>query len=71
MTAGDDIRSDAVPTEVERRTVPRRLVVLLPVTLFAILAGLLAWGLTRNATDIPSALIGKAVPEFSLPPVQG
>ncbi|SJM33677.1 DsbE family thiol:disulfide interchange protein [Mesorhizobium delmotii] len=71
MTAGDDIRADADPTEVERRMVPRRLVFLLPVTLFAVLAGLLAWGLTRNATDIPSALIGKAVPEFSLPPVQG
>jgi cytochrome c biogenesis protein CcmG/thiol:disulfide interchange protein DsbE len=71
MTAGDDIRADAGPTEVARRMVPRRLVVLLPVTLFAVLAGLLAWGLTRNATEIPSALIGKAVPAFSLPPVQG
>lgn len=66
MTAGD-----AGPTEVEQRMAPRRLVVLLPVTLFAVLAGLLAWGLTRNAADIPSALIGKAVPEFSLPPVKG
>jgi cytochrome c biogenesis protein CcmG, thiol:disulfide interchange protein DsbE len=71
MTAGDDIRADTGPTEVEQRMVPRRLVVLLPVVLFAVLAGLLAWGLSRNATDIPSALIGKAVPEFSLPPVQG
>jgi cytochrome c biogenesis protein CcmG/thiol:disulfide interchange protein DsbE len=71
MTAGDDIRADAGPTTVGRRMVPRRLVVLLPVTLFAVLAGLLAWGLTRNATNIPSALIGKAVPEFSLPPVKG
>lgn len=71
MTAGDDIRADAGPTEVGRRMAPGRLVVLLPVTLFAVLAGLLAWGLTRNATEIPSALIGKAVPAFSLPPVQG
>lgn len=71
MTAGDHIRADAGPTAAGRRMVPRRLVVLLPVTLFAVLAGLLAWGLSRNATDIPSALIGKAVPEFSLPPVQG
>jgi cytochrome c biogenesis protein CcmG/thiol:disulfide interchange protein DsbE len=31
----------------------------------------LAIGLTRNAHDIPSALIGKPVPEFSLPPVKG
>ena len=28
-------------------------------------------GLTRNPQEIPSALIGKPVPEFSLPPVQG
>lgn len=51
MTAGDDIRADAGPTEVAGRMVPRRLVVLLPVTLFAVLAGLLAWGLTRNVTE--------------------
>jgi cytochrome c biogenesis protein CcmG/thiol:disulfide interchange protein DsbE len=31
----------------------------------------LGWGLSRNARIIPSALIGKAVPEFSLPAVQG
>jgi cytochrome c biogenesis protein CcmG/thiol:disulfide interchange protein DsbE len=71
MTAGDDIRAAAGPPAVGRRMATRRLVVLLPVTLFAVLAGLLAWGLTRNATEIPSALIGKTVPEFSLPSVQG
>jgi cytochrome c biogenesis protein CcmG/thiol:disulfide interchange protein DsbE len=37
-----------------------------------VLLGLvLAFGLTRNARDIPSALIGKPVPEFSLPAVKG
>ncbi|SMH26157.1 DsbE family thiol:disulfide interchange protein [Mesorhizobium australicum] len=70
MTTGGKIQADVEPTAVNR-VVGRRLVVLLPVTFFAVLAGLLGWGLTRNAADIPSALIGKAVPEFSLPPVKG
>ncbi len=48
----------------------RRTVMLLPVGIFAGLAVMLGWGLSRNAQVIPSALIGKQVPEFSLPPVQ-
>jgi len=67
MTAGNDIRADAGPTTVGRRMVPRRLAVLLPLTLFVVLAVLLASGLSRNASEIPSVLIGEAVPEFSLP----
>jgi cytochrome c biogenesis protein CcmG/thiol:disulfide interchange protein DsbE len=43
----------------------------LPVGVFAALAVILGWGLSRDAKTIPSALIGKEVPEFSLPPVQG
>jgi cytochrome c biogenesis protein CcmG/thiol:disulfide interchange protein DsbE len=35
------------------------------------LAIVLAWGLTRHARDIPSALIGRPVPDFTLPPVKG
>jgi cytochrome c biogenesis protein CcmG/thiol:disulfide interchange protein DsbE len=35
------------------------------------LAVALAWGLTRNPRELPSALIGKPVPDFALPPVQG
>ncbi|MGD9724791.1 MAG: DsbE family thiol:disulfide interchange protein [Alphaproteobacteria bacterium] len=31
----------------------------------------LAWGLTRRPGERPSALIGKLVPAFDLPPVQG
>ena len=30
-----------------------------------------AWGLTRDPRKIPSTLIGKSVPQFSLPPVKG
>ncbi len=49
----------------------RRVLVMLPAGVFAGLAVVLGWGLARNAQIIPSALIGKEVPEFSLPPVQG
>jgi cytochrome c biogenesis protein CcmG/thiol:disulfide interchange protein DsbE len=55
----------------ETRKSRKRLVFLLPVTLFIALAVALAWGLTRNPGELPSVLIGKPVPEFALPPVQG
>ena len=44
---------------------------LAPVALFLGLAVLFTFGLTRNAREIPSVLIGKPVPEFTLPPVEG
>ncbi|MFQ5784937.1 MAG: DsbE family thiol:disulfide interchange protein [Alphaproteobacteria bacterium] len=52
---------------------PVRLLWLLPVLAFAAIAGLLLWGLDpgRDPSEIPSVLIGKPVPEFDLPPVQG
>ena len=49
----------------------RRALVLVPLGVFAGLAVILGWGLGRNARVIPSVLIGKPVPEFNLPPVQG
>jgi cytochrome c biogenesis protein CcmG/thiol:disulfide interchange protein DsbE len=49
----------------------RRIVFLGPLTAFVGLAILLAWGMTRDPSTIPSALIGKVVPEFRLPPVKG
>ncbi len=58
------------PSE-ETRKSRKRLVFLLPVTLFIALAVALAWGLTRDPGELPSVLIGKSVPEFALPPVQG
>ncbi|MDN5863201.1 MAG: DsbE family thiol:disulfide interchange protein [Salinisphaera sp.] len=47
----------------------RRLRFLLPVVVLAALIGLLAFGLTRNPHILPSALIGKPAPQFSLPKV--
>jgi cytochrome c biogenesis protein CcmG/thiol:disulfide interchange protein DsbE len=49
----------------------RRLLVAAPITGFALLAGLFAVGLNRDPNRLPSALIGKTVPEFDLPPVKG
>lgn len=42
-----------------------------PLLLFAALSALLAAGLNLNPREIPSPLIGRPVPPFSLPPVQG
>ena len=43
----------------------------LPVVIFTGLAGLLWRGLSGDPSAIPSALIGKKVPDFSLPAIDG
>jgi cytochrome c biogenesis protein CcmG/thiol:disulfide interchange protein DsbE len=61
---------EAVPAASNRgRTF--RIGMLAPVAIFLGLAILFAYGLTRNPRDLPSMLIGKPVPEFALPPVDG
>jgi len=50
---------------------PPRFAVYAPLVVFLGLAVLFAYGLTRNANELPSVLIGKPVPEFTLPPVEG
>ena len=49
----------------------RKLVVLVPGLMFLIVIAVLALGLGRNPRLVPSPLIGKSVPEFDLPAVQG
>jgi cytochrome c biogenesis protein CcmG/thiol:disulfide interchange protein DsbE len=49
----------------------RRLLYVVPVIGFVGLSLILAWGLGRDPTTLPSTLIGKPVPKFRLPPVQG
>lgn len=49
----------------------RRLVYLVPTAVFLLLVLALGFGLTRDPRVIPSALIGKPVPEFVLPAVKG
>ncbi len=48
-----------------------RPIFVLPIVVLAALGVLLAVGLTLNPREIPSPLIGKPVPDFQLPPVQG
>lgn len=43
----------------------------LPLLIAALLAVVFWWGLQSNDDSLPSALIGRSVPEFSLPPVGG
>lgn len=40
---------------------------LIPLALFLLLAGFLAYGLTLNPREVPSPLVGKPAPAFSLP----
>lgn len=49
----------------------RRLLYAGPVAGFVGLSAVLGWGLTRDPRELPSTLIGRPVPTFSLPPVQG
>ena len=58
-------------TQLTERGRWRALYFLLPLAMFAIIAGFLGVGLTLNPREVPSPLIGRAVPEFDLPPVQG
>lgn len=44
---------------------------LLPIVIFAGLGAFFFWGLFNNDDRLPSALIGRPMPEFTLPPVEG
>jgi len=50
---------------------PFRTAGFVPLIIFLALAVVLAIGLTRDPGKVPSPLVGKSVPEFSLPPVKG
>ena len=50
---------------------PKRLVYLVPLAVFLVMAVYFAVGLTKDPRVIPSALIDKPVPEFALPPISG
>ncbi len=45
----------------------KRLRLFIPLIVFVFLSALLYMGMSRNPDDLPSVLIGKTVPEFSLP----
>ncbi len=44
---------------------------LFPIILFFVLVGFLYIGLYKDPSEVPSPLIGKSVPEFSLPTLKG
>ena len=48
----------------------KRLLMLLPLVVFLIIAVFLYRGLFLDPSELPSALIGKPVPSFSLPSVE-
>ncbi len=63
-----EIRQQHVAPLASRR---RAVAFIVPLLLFIGIAVFLAIGLTRDPREIPSPLIGKPVPAFSLPPVRG
>lgn len=59
-------------TTKEKQQASRRWTVALPLLVFAALAGLFWYALhTGDPSRLPSAMIGKPVPEFSLAPLEG
>ncbi|WP_051630697.1 DsbE family thiol:disulfide interchange protein [Afifella pfennigii] len=65
-TRGGAANSVETPT---KRTASGRFWVVLPLLVFLALAGLFYAQLGEDASQIPSVLIGKEVPEFDLPPL--
>lgn len=47
-----------------------RLLAMLPLAIAALLGGAFYWGLWNKDDSLPSTLIGRAVPEFALPPIE-
>jgi len=63
--------SEPSPKTIDDNEPKSRFLYIVPVILFAVIATAFAVGLTLNPKNLPSVLIGKPVPEFDLPPVQG
>jgi len=58
----------ATPETIRQRS---RAGLYIPIIVFAVMSAVLGWGLTTDPKSIPSALLGKPVPDFTLPPVKG
>ncbi len=55
----------------QRASRPQAFKFLVPLAIFVAIGVFLGIGLTLDPREVPSPLIGKPVPEFDLPPVQG
>ncbi|HSR72216.1 MAG TPA: DsbE family thiol:disulfide interchange protein, partial [Kiloniellales bacterium] len=55
------------------RPTARRILYLLPVVVFALVAGTFLWGLdpARDPSNVPSVMIDEPAPAFDLPPIAG
>lgn len=62
---------DVITGDVRASGSSARLAGYIPLLVFFVMAVFLGIGLTMNPRNIPSPLIGKPVPEFTLPPVKG
>jgi cytochrome c biogenesis protein CcmG/thiol:disulfide interchange protein DsbE len=71
MNHGMNVRASAPETASQEHAAALRLRYVIPIIVFAALALTLSWALKRNPQTIPSALIGRPVPQFALPPVKG
>ncbi|MBW6494806.1 MAG: DsbE family thiol:disulfide interchange protein [Burkholderiaceae bacterium] len=67
---GDEVLEDAA-NAVPARNKRGRFAVYTPLVIFLVMAVFLGIGLTMDPRELPSPLIGKAVPVFSLPAVKG
>ncbi len=66
----DEVLTD-ISADGPEPSVVKRLMRYSPLIVFVLIGIFLGIGLTLNPREVPSPLIGKAVPEFDLPPVQG
>ena len=71
MAITETVSDDGYVSDTKRGQSVTRLGGFVPLLLFLGLAVLFGVGLTLNPREIPSPLIGKPVPTFSLPPVKG
>jgi len=55
----------------DTRSSRARAISLMPLSIFAVLAAAFYWGLWNKEDRLPSTLIGKPVPEFDLPAIDG
>src|SRR3990167_4499693 len=71
MAITETVSDNGYVSDTKRGQSVTRLGRFVPLLLFLGLAVLFGVGLTLNPREIPSPLIGKPVPTFSLPPVKG